>query len=270
MNSSGSGVAPSCKPWLCLWIETLHHPHGQRVVDSTSSKTFPFSRGGWWALSSSVFSAWAQKLSKQSKGKSLSELLLVASFENMIWGKKTWAVSTSFFKVLGCLHGTAIGKPVGKPMPLQKFAIKSLWTLPGWTPWEPHLAIATSSWCSAPSKVTHSASHLMVVPGSLPMAPKGQQCCCQGSAVTFFKVFIQNSQLLFKLPNPEPFSNCFFKPYLALPWNATLLEGVLFSRKTLFQGNTFFEEIFSAMARKSFFKVGHKESLCICIPSYGL
>ena len=35
-------------------------------------------------------------------------------------------------------------------------------------PWEPHLAIATSSWCSAPSKVTHSASHLMVVPGSLP------------------------------------------------------------------------------------------------------
>ena len=104
----------------------------------------------------------------------------------------------------------------------------------------------------------------------LAMAPKGQQCCCQGSAVTFFKGLIQNSQLLFKLPNPEPFSNCFFKPYLALPWNATLLEGVLFSRKTLFQGNTVLEGILSAMARKSFFKVGHQESLCICIPSYGL
>ena len=78
----------------------------------------------------------------------------------------------------------------------------------------------------------------------LAMAPKGQQCCCQGSAVTFFEGFIQNSQLLFKLPTPEPFSNCFFKPYLALPWNATLLEGVLFQEKPFFKDIPFSRESF--------------------------
>ena len=110
-------------------------------------------------------------------------------------------------------------------------------------PWEPHLAIATSSWCSAPSKVTHSASHLMVVPGSLPWHQRVSNAVAK-AVLTFFERFIQNSQLLFKLPTPEPFSNCFFKPYLALPWNATLLEGVLFQEKPFFKDIPFSRESF--------------------------
>ena len=88
-------------------------------------------------------------------------------------------------------------------------------------------------------KVTHSASHLMVV--------------TRKASVSVYLVMVSKNTF-----------------NLALPWNATLLEGVLFSRKTLFQGNTVLEGILSAMARKSFFKVGLQESLCICIPSYGL
>ena len=71
----------------------------------------------------------------------------------------------------------------------------------------------------------------------LAMAPEGQQCCCQGTVVPFFKVIWQ-SQLLFKLPTPEPFSHCFFKG-LSRSFFNVLFQGP-FSRKCLFQGKLFY------------------------------
>ena len=162
------------------------------------------------------------------------------------------AVSLSFFKVLGFLHGTSTGKPSGRSTPLQKVAIKSLCILPGWTPCAPHLAMDTNSSCWAPSSSAHSASHLMVLPDTFPCAQRLKRAVARllwgpfsrsssGFSISFSS--FQPLSLLTMLLQQEPFSrfsflfqeSCFFFKKLFFQEERFLFQENSFSRQLSFK-----------------------------------
>lgn len=128
---------------------------------------------GWpCSAGSPLCSSVCQKCSSRLVGnKSLKECSL-AKLEKSRCGRNTAAFSLSFCKDLGLRHLTVTSIGSGTKTPLTNFAVISLCTLPGCCPWKPALAISQiSSWLH-PSKVAHSASHLIVVAANLPCAHK--------------------------------------------------------------------------------------------------
>ena len=164
------------------------------------------------------------------------------------------AVSLSFFKVLGFLHGTSTGKPSGRSMPLQKVAIKSLCILPGWTPCAPHLAMNTNSSCWAPSSSAHSASHLMVSWSfqALSHVPRGLRGLWPGCFEDLSQGLHLAFPFLFQASSPWAFWPCCCSKNLFQGSPFFFKKAVSFSRNYFFQEERFLFQENSFLRQLSF------------------